>query len=174
MQDQDSIISDSFLSASSRRRTSNPTMPTPRPPPGIVRRLIHRFVLGLPIVGASSLVHMLLSMPLIGPVHWLARYRGNRNRRGNSRDIAAILVIVLLVAGAARPVLSPVRITSTHSLPTQGNIQSIRAYAENDKAAASPCRRRDSRSELSSACMWFWNVYTNQSLFYSFVVMEQT
>ena len=59
-------------------------------------------VLGLPLVGAGSLVHMRLSLPLLGPLHWLARYRGNRTRRGESRDAAAVVVIVLLLVGAAR------------------------------------------------------------------------
>lgn len=59
-------------------------------------------VLGLPMVGAGSLVHMMLSLPLLGPLHWLARYRGNRSRRGDSRDAAAMVVIVLLLVGAAR------------------------------------------------------------------------
>ena len=76
-----------------------------RPPPGIFKRFIKRFMLGLPIVGASSLVQMLLSVPFLGPVHWLARYRGNRSRRGDTRDVAAMVVIVLLLVGAARYVL---------------------------------------------------------------------
>jgi len=112
MQDENSILSDPLLSSSFRRKTTGPmATPLPRARPGIIKWLIHRFILGLPIVGASSLVHMLLSMPLIGPVHWLARYRGNRNRRGNSRDIAAILVIVLLVAGAARAIYKVYELT---------------------------------------------------------------
>jgi len=73
-----------------------------RPPPGILKRFIKRFMLGLPVVGASSLVQMLLSVPFLGPVHWLARYRGNRSRRGDTRDVAAMVVIVLLLVGAAR------------------------------------------------------------------------
>lgn len=40
---------------------------------GLVGRLLRRFVLGLPVVGAGSLIHMLLSFPLLGPVQWLAR-----------------------------------------------------------------------------------------------------
>lgn len=76
--------------------------PVPRPPPGIIKRFVRRFVLGLPIVGAGSLVQMLFSVPFLGPVHWLARYRGNRGRRGNTRDVAAIVIILLLVMGAAR------------------------------------------------------------------------
>jgi hypothetical protein len=70
-------------------------------PPGLIKRLITRFLLGLPVVGAVSVVQFLLTMPILGPVQWLARYRGNR-RRGDSRDIAALVVLALLLAGAAR------------------------------------------------------------------------
>jgi len=73
-----------------------------RAPPGFFKRFIKRFLLGLPVVGAGSLVHMLLSLPFLGPVHWLARYRGNRSRRGDTRDAAAMVVVVLLLVGAAR------------------------------------------------------------------------
>jgi hypothetical protein len=74
-------------------------------PPGVLRRLIKRFILGLPIVGAGALIQMLLSLPFLGPVHWLARYRGNRSRRGDTRDAASMVVIVLLLIGAARHVV---------------------------------------------------------------------
>jgi hypothetical protein len=84
-------------------RTSNSTPPTSKQKPGLVMRFIRRFVLGLPLVGAGSLVHLLLSVQMLAPVQWLARYRGQRNRRNNSsRDIAALIVIGLLVVGAAR------------------------------------------------------------------------
>ncbi|KAI0053329.1 zf-C3HC4-domain-containing protein [Auriscalpium vulgare] len=91
--------------------------PAPSGPPGLIRRFIQRFVLGLPIVGAGSLVHMLLSMPLLGPVHWIARFRGGRSRRNNnsSRDIAAIVVVVLLLVGAARAVYKVYRLTESVS-----------------------------------------------------------
>ena len=73
-----------------------------RQKPGLVKNFIRRFILGLPMVGAGSLVHMLLSAPLLGPLQWLARQRGSRRRRDQSRDIAAIIIIVLIVVGAAR------------------------------------------------------------------------
>jgi hypothetical protein len=75
-------------------------IPVPRRS-GLIWRFVRRFLLGLPVIGAGSIVHMLLSAPFLGPVHWLARYRGSR-RRGNSRDIAAIIVVGLLVVGIAR------------------------------------------------------------------------
>lgn len=71
-------------------------------PPGFLRWFISRFLLGLPLIGAGSLVHMLISMQFIRPVQWLARYRGKRSRRNNSADIAAILVIGLILLGALR------------------------------------------------------------------------
>ena len=70
--------------------------------PRFIKRFIKRFLLGLPLVGAGSLVHMLLSVGYLFPVQWLARYRGNRNRRDNSRDIAALIVVALLAVGAIR------------------------------------------------------------------------
>ncbi|KAK2461980.1 hypothetical protein APHAL10511_006443 [Amanita phalloides] len=75
--------------------------PVPRKKSGLVWHFARRFLLGLPVVGAGSIVHMLLSAPFLGPIHWLARYRGSR-RRNNSRDIAAIIVVGLLFVGVAR------------------------------------------------------------------------
>jgi hypothetical protein len=70
---------------------------------GIVWRFFRRFILGLPVVGAASLVHMLLSLPLLSPLQWIARSRGNRGRRSNgSRDTAAVVIILLLAVGALR------------------------------------------------------------------------
>jgi hypothetical protein len=95
------------VNATPSRRTrsttdSSPSVPKAGPTPGLVKNFIRRFVLGLPMVGAGSLAHMLLSAPLLGPLHWLARQRGSRRRRDQSRDIAAMIIIVLIVVGAAR------------------------------------------------------------------------
>jgi len=66
-------------------------------------RFIRRIVLGLPVVGAASLIHMLFSLPFLGPIQWIARSRGNRRRRNSdSRDTAAIFIILLLAIGALR------------------------------------------------------------------------
>jgi len=93
-------------------RTSNSTPPTSKQKPGLVMRFIRRFVLGLPLVGAGSLVHLLLSVQMLAPVQWLARYRGQRNRRNNSsRDIAALIVIGLLAVGAARALIKVYQFT---------------------------------------------------------------
>jgi hypothetical protein len=68
-----------------------------------VWRFIRRIVLGLPVVGAVSLIQMLFSLPLLGPIQWIARSRGNRGRRdNNSRDTAAVFIILLLAIGALR------------------------------------------------------------------------
>nr|GAT44114.1 predicted protein [Mycena chlorophos] len=72
--------------------------------PGLVRALVRRFLLGLPIVGASSIVQMLLSLPVISPVHFLARYRSSRRREG-SRDIATLIIVGLILIGAARALI---------------------------------------------------------------------
>jgi len=97
------ILEDNIQRPSTTGR-ANPVAPsTPRPHPGIIARFIQRFIIGIPLVGAGSLVHMMLSVPFLAPVQWLARYRGSRNRRNKgSGDIAALIVISLLVVGALR------------------------------------------------------------------------
>lgn len=73
----------------------------PSTPPGLIRRLFQRFLLGLPVVGVGSLIHM-ASFTLLTPLHWLSRFRGGRNRRSGSRDTAAIILVIAIVVGAAR------------------------------------------------------------------------
>jgi hypothetical protein len=97
----------SILEDNIRPRSTTSTPPgaplVPRPRPSFIIRFIQRFIIGLPLVGAGSLVHLLLSVQYLAPVQWLARYRGSRSRRNNgSRDIAALIVISLLVVGALR------------------------------------------------------------------------
>lgn len=75
---------------------------TPRPVAGILKRLITRFVLGLPVVGIGSFVHMMLSLPFIGPLHWLARTRAYQRRNRNTSDLVALVVVVLVLVGAVR------------------------------------------------------------------------
>jgi hypothetical protein len=66
-------------------------------------RLIRRFLIGLPLVGAGSIVHMLLSLQMLAPVQFIARYRAGQSRRNsNTRDIAALIVIALVIAGIIR------------------------------------------------------------------------
>lgn len=71
--------------------------------PSFVWRFVRRFILGLPVVGAASLIHMLFSLPLLGPIQWIARSRGSRGRGSSrSRDTAAVVIILLLAIGALR------------------------------------------------------------------------
>ncbi|KAJ7092651.1 hypothetical protein C8R44DRAFT_816227 [Mycena epipterygia] len=81
--------------------------PTPiRSEPGILKSFIRRFLLGLPIIGAGSIVHLLLSLQFLSPVHMLARYRSNSRRRdSSSRDIASLIIIGLVLVGAARALI---------------------------------------------------------------------
>ncbi|KXN83848.1 E3 ubiquitin-protein ligase MARCH5 [Leucoagaricus sp. SymC.cos] len=105
----DDTISSSRNGPRGRRTDDRPLRPPPNP--GFVKRFIKRFLLGLPLVSAGSLVHMLLSVGYLVPVQWLARYRGNRNRRDGSRDLAALIVVALLALGALRALLKVYQLT---------------------------------------------------------------
>ncbi|KAJ7038278.1 hypothetical protein C8F04DRAFT_951426 [Mycena alexandri] len=76
--------------------------PAPHSEPGFLQSFIRRFLLGLPMIGAGSIVHMLLSLPFISPVHYLARYRSSSRRKESSRDIISLIIIGLVLVGAAR------------------------------------------------------------------------
>ncbi|CAL1695588.1 unnamed protein product [Somion occarium] len=71
---------------------------SPSGPPSFLRRFIHRFLLGLPVVGAGALIHMFMSLPI--SFHWL-RWRSRQAGR-NSRDFATIVLVALVLIGAAR------------------------------------------------------------------------
>ncbi|KAH0838248.1 hypothetical protein J3R83DRAFT_6504 [Lanmaoa asiatica] len=71
-------------------------------PSGLLGRCVRRFLLGLPMVGVGSLIHMILTLPFMGPLQWIARWRGNRTRRGNDRDLAAAVIVIFIAIGAAR------------------------------------------------------------------------
>ncbi|KIK28398.1 hypothetical protein PISMIDRAFT_90714, partial [Pisolithus microcarpus 441] len=64
-----------FLTAEDYPMPLNPRV-TLRPPetPGLLKRFIRRFVLGLPMIGAGSLIHMLFTMPVLAPLQWVARW----------------------------------------------------------------------------------------------------
>jgi len=47
---------------------------------------------------------MLLSMNFLVPVQRLARFRGDRSRRNNGRDLAALVLVVLVLIGIFRAV----------------------------------------------------------------------
>ncbi|KAF9270146.1 hypothetical protein L218DRAFT_1071627 [Marasmius fiardii PR-910] len=95
LQDEDEFLGSGMFSSQERQ-------PPLVDDSGLLKRFITRFIIGLPLVGSISLIHMLLTLPFIGPVHWLARYRGNRRRNNDTRDITAFIIVILLVVGAAR------------------------------------------------------------------------
>ncbi|KAF8905502.1 hypothetical protein CPB84DRAFT_1676517 [Gymnopilus junonius] len=102
-----------ILEDSSSTVRSGPAQPlVPGPPPSLVKRFSRRFLLGLPLIGAGSLVHMLLTVPYLGPIQWIARYRGGRSRRNsNTQDIAALIVVGLLIIGALRALYKVYQLT---------------------------------------------------------------
>lgn len=106
-----SILNDEFgiiEQLGSHHRGSQPR-PTPltAEPDGLVIRLFKKFLLGLPLVGIGSLIQMILSMPILGPVHWIARYRSSRGRRGSTRDMTAIIIVGLMLIGSLRFIYQP-------------------------------------------------------------------
>lgn len=100
-----SILNDEFgiieLREGLHKSQHRPT-PLSTEPDSLIVRLVKKFLLGLPLVGIGSLIQMILSMPILGPVHWIARYRSSRGRRGSSRDMTAIIIVGLMVIGALR------------------------------------------------------------------------
>lgn len=122
--------------------------PIARQPPGLLRRFVRRFLLGLPLVGAGSIVQLLLSVGGLAPVRWVARFRGSRNRRNdNSRDIAALIIITLVVLGAAR---SGLFLNSTENLLTyvfkKSIVQGLRLYGNPHQEGSVTSRGRHPRS----------------------------
>jgi hypothetical protein len=101
-----SILNDEFGIIDHReglpRRSSNRPVPLSVEPDSLPVRLVKKFLLGLPLVGIGSLIQMILSMPILGPIQWIARYRSSRGRRGSTRDMTAIIVVGLMVIGALR------------------------------------------------------------------------
>jgi len=76
-------------------------------PPGFLKRLVRRFLLGLPVVGAGSIAHMLLSVPL--PFHWVRFRPYNRGR--DSKDLVALLIVAVVLMGAARALYKVYQLT---------------------------------------------------------------
>ncbi|TDL28524.1 zf-C3HC4-domain-containing protein [Rickenella mellea] len=99
LRDEDIIHTRRPASVPLRRRPKKPSGP-----PGLLARFFGRFVLGLPVVGVASVVHLLWTMSLLGPMHMVTRWRRFRsgNRRDGSRDIAALLLMIAIIAGAIR------------------------------------------------------------------------
>ena len=102
------------------QRSNNHPAKLSTEPDTLIVRLVKKFLLGLPLVGIGSLIQMILSMPILGPVHWIARYRSARGRRASSRDITAIIVLGLMVIGAIRFIYQSLEATillNTENLP---------------------------------------------------------
>ena len=107
LRDEDIILDESIFSKSS----TDYGYPRPRRPPasiGLIARFFQRFILGLPVVGVASLVHLLWTLSMLSPLHWMARWRSmNRgNRRERSRDIATIIILIAIIGGALRYVFA--------------------------------------------------------------------
>lgn len=110
-----SVLSDEELdfsfSQSSSASTERSIPRAVRTPPGPLGSFVRRVVLGIPVVGVASLVQMLWTMSMLTPFHFFTRLRGRGNsRRERSRDIATVIILIAIVAGALRCVLPPVRV----------------------------------------------------------------
>lgn len=61
---------------------------------------------------------MLMSLPFLNPIHYLARYRSRR--RDGSRDVASLVIVILLIVGAARFIaFHPFFLSETHRKKTR-------------------------------------------------------
>jgi hypothetical protein len=109
-----SILNDEFGIIDRRESFHRGSRHRPTPlivePDNFIVRMVKKFLLGLPLVGIGSLIQMILSMPILGPIQWIARYRSARGRRGSTRDITAIVVVGLMVIGAIRFIYQPLRL----------------------------------------------------------------
>lgn len=92
--------------------------------PSLIRGFIRRFMLGLPMIGAGSLIHMLFSLPVLAPLQWVARWRANRRRRGSSMDVAAAVIVVLIIVGVIKSVFIILHSLGAYA-QLQGFVQSL-------------------------------------------------
>ncbi|KAI0669787.1 hypothetical protein C8Q78DRAFT_1037825 [Trametes maxima] len=97
------LLGDPFLL---RRGSGSQGLPEPRGPPGLFARFVHRLLLGLPVVGAGSVAHMLLATPMT--FQW--RMRARRVGR-QSRDTIALVVLFVVILGALRALYKVYRFT---------------------------------------------------------------
>jgi len=106
LQDEDGVLFDlkSLLSKGSAGASSTTPLQTAvaQGSPSFLARL----VIGLPLLGASSLIQM-MSFSLISPIRWLAR----RRRNSESRDTSAIIIAVFICIGCARALYQVYRFT---------------------------------------------------------------
>jgi len=141
----------------------------PLQPPGFIKGFIRRFLIGLPLVGAGSIVHMMLSLQMLAPVQFIARYRANRNRRDSSKDIAALIVIALVVAGALRYFLRYLPLLATTISKLQGTLQGLPDHGKVFQANADACGRGNFGGQLNSLNI---DVFNNSRMGTNYIIMD--
>jgi len=96
-----------------RLKKNGDPMDVAQAPPGIVARLLNRFVLGLSALGIVSFLQLLISLSLFAPLQ-IARSTWFRRRRGDggADGIGTILIILFVAIGVFRAVLQVYRMTA--------------------------------------------------------------
>ncbi len=84
-----------ILSARTRRVRAR----VQKAPPTLLNRFVRRLLLGLPTVGAGSILNMLFTLP-IPFTHWI-RVRLRRGSRSSS-DITTLILLAVIIIGAMR------------------------------------------------------------------------
>jgi len=77
--------------------------------PSIPARLARRFILGLGVVGITGFVQWIWSMSLTGFMRFWG-FRGQRDRRNRERSALSLIIIVFVLAGAARALMQVYRL----------------------------------------------------------------
>lgn len=148
-----SILNDEFgIIEGLRHSSQNPPTPLSTKPDTLIIRLVKKFLLGLPLVGIGSLIQMILSMPILGPVHWIARYRSSRGRRASTRDMTAIIIIGLMVIGALRSINQCLQLQpclNTQHLPFFTGLSS--RFTTSPKSSPNDCLFEQKTSSSKSA-----------------------
>lgn len=100
LQDENLLFEDNLFA-----RTPNVAQRAFSPPKerGAIASFFRRVVIGIPVVGAASLVQLLWSLSMLTPFHFFTNLRGRdrRDRRG-SRDFATMLVLFAVIMGVVR------------------------------------------------------------------------
>jgi len=78
--------------------------------PGIIIRLLRRFILGLGVVGVTGFVQWIWSMSLTSFMHLWGPRGGRRDRRNRGQSALSLIVILLVLAGAARALMQVYRL----------------------------------------------------------------
>lgn len=71
----------------------------PKPPPTLFGRFIRRLLLGIPTVGAGSMLGMLINMPF--PIAQWIRVRFRRSNR-NATDFTTLIFVGIVIIGALK------------------------------------------------------------------------